>query len=175
MTVLVCDTSVLIDLKRGALLEISFRLQFEFAVPDLLYERELKTYGGGELLKLGLRIEELDGAGVSRALAYRVQRPALSVPDSFALALAHTHSWTLLTGDGGLRELANAEHGDCHGALWGLDQRNDAGVVTAQALHDGLTASSEFPRRRLPKPEIHQRLTLYAALLSGRGSQAQDL
>ena len=40
--VLVSDTSVLIDLKRGSLLEVSFRLAFRFVVPDLLYERELK-------------------------------------------------------------------------------------------------------------------------------------
>ena len=37
--VLVSDTSVLIDLKRGSLLEVSFRLAFRFVVPDLLYER----------------------------------------------------------------------------------------------------------------------------------------
>ena len=36
MKVLVSDTSVLIDLERGSLLEISFALPFEFAVPDLL-------------------------------------------------------------------------------------------------------------------------------------------
>ena len=43
--VLVSDTSVLIDLKRGSLLEASFRLAFRFVVPDLLYERELKNWG----------------------------------------------------------------------------------------------------------------------------------
>ena len=45
MKVLVSDTSILIDLERGSLLEICFRLPFQFAVPDLLYERELKTTG----------------------------------------------------------------------------------------------------------------------------------
>jgi len=37
MTVLVSDTSVLIDLERGSFLEHVFRLPFEFAVSDLLY------------------------------------------------------------------------------------------------------------------------------------------
>jgi len=37
MRVLVSDTSVLIDLERGDLLESAFALPFEFAVPDLLY------------------------------------------------------------------------------------------------------------------------------------------
>lgn len=36
MRVLVSDTSVLVDLERGSLLEASFRLPFQFAVPDLL-------------------------------------------------------------------------------------------------------------------------------------------
>ena len=69
--VLVSDTSVLIDLKRGSLLEASFRLPFRYVVPDLLYERELKNWEGEELLKLGLAVEELDGDGVLRALAFR--------------------------------------------------------------------------------------------------------
>ncbi len=42
MKVLVSDTSALVDLERGSLLDAAFRLPFEFVVPDLLYERELK-------------------------------------------------------------------------------------------------------------------------------------
>lgn len=48
--VVVSDTSVLMDLERGSLLEAAFRLPpFAFAVPDLLYERELKAKGGSGL------------------------------------------------------------------------------------------------------------------------------
>ena len=78
--VLVSDTSVLIDLKRGSLLEASFCLAFRFVVPDLLYERELKNWGGEDLIRLGLVVEALDGDGVSLALAYRKRMPALSLP-----------------------------------------------------------------------------------------------
>lgn len=166
MKVLVSDTSVLIDLERGSFLETSFRLPYEFAVPDLLYERELKRYGGKRLLELGLRVEELDGGGIGRALAYRQRRPSLSLPDCFALALARANSWVLLTGDSGLRELANHEHVDCHGVLWILDQIQDAATTTVQELYDGLTAISSHPRCRLPRFEIRKRLTLYANILS---------
>jgi hypothetical protein len=41
MPVLVSDTSVIIDLERGVLLEDLFRLPFGFAMPDLLFHREL--------------------------------------------------------------------------------------------------------------------------------------
>jgi len=37
--ILVSDTSVLIDLERGGLLEAVFTLAHEFAVPDVLYDR----------------------------------------------------------------------------------------------------------------------------------------
>ena len=55
MKVLVSDTSVLIDLDRGALVEATFRLPFEFTVPDLLYERELREHGGPDFVRLGLK------------------------------------------------------------------------------------------------------------------------
>ena len=96
MPVLVYDTSVLIDLERGSFLESVFRLPFDFAVPDLLYERELKEHGGPALIDMGLRVEELDGEAVALALGYRRARRSLSLPDSFALSLSRTNSWTLL-------------------------------------------------------------------------------
>ena len=55
MKVLVSDTSALVDLERGSLLDAAFRLPFEFVVPDLLYERELKGHGGERLLERGVR------------------------------------------------------------------------------------------------------------------------
>ena len=164
MKVLVSDSSVLIDLERGSLLEATFSLSDEFAVPDLLYEQELKSYGGDRLVALGLRIEELAGELVAQALGYRRIKPILSVPDSFALALAKANGWTLLAGDKGLRELAAAEAVQCHGVLWLLDRLLDEDAAGAAALHAGLTAIAAHPRCRLPRPEIKIRLDRYAAL-----------
>ena len=160
---LVADTSVLIDLERGALLEACFRLPFLFAVPDLLYRRELRDHGGDILQKLGLKVEELDSTGVTCALRYRQRQPLLSLPDSFALALAARNNWTLLTGDGALRALAKAEQVDCHGVLWLLDQMFEASIASPSELYDGLKAISEHPRCRLPKSEIRKHLVRYAA------------
>jgi hypothetical protein len=47
--VLVSDTSVLVDLQRGGVLEIALGLPYEFAVPDLLFERELREWEGRAL------------------------------------------------------------------------------------------------------------------------------
>lgn len=161
MRILVSDTSVLVDLERGSLLEACFQLPFQFAVPDLLYNRELKGHGGEVLIGLGLIVEELDGEGIKRALAYRRQVPALSVPDSFAIALAGARGWVLVTGDGALRRLAIDEAIDCHGVLWLLDEIHSAAAATNQQLHRGLTAISQHPRCRLPNAEIHRRLAIY--------------
>ena len=162
LQVLASDTSVLIDLDRGSLLTASFRLPYRFAVPDLLYRQELQNWNGKELVKLGLSVEVLDGNGVYRALAYRRQVPALSLPDCFALTLAQTRSWILLSGDNDLRQLAANEAVECHGVLWLLDEMCTAAVVSIRELHDGLTALAAHPRCRLPRPEIRRRLMSYS-------------
>ena len=165
MRVLVSDTSVLVDLERGLLLDAAFRMPFEFAVPDLLYERELKDHGGERLCQRGLRVSELDGDGVARALRYRCEWSALSLSDCFALALAAGNRWTLLTGDAALRGLADAENVDCHGVLWLMDEMQRTVAASARELHDGLAAISAHPRCRLPQVETRARLARYETLL----------
>ena len=162
--VVVSDTSVLIDLQRGALLASAFRVPWGFAVPDLLYERELKPLGvGGELRKLGLRVETLDGAGVALAIGYQRRCGELSLPDGFALALAKTNAWMLLTGDRALRTLAAGELVECHGVLWLLDRMLETGVANRVELHEGLQTISNHPRCRLPRVEVRKCLEAWAA------------
>ena len=162
MKVLVSDTSVLIDLDRGSLVEPTFRLPFEFTVPDLLYERELKDHGGPDFIRLGLRVAELGGDGVALALSYLRKRRSLSLPDSFALALAKTNSWMLLSGDRGMRELAVEEEVSCHGVLWLLDRMFEHRVVDPEDLCAGLRQIAEHPRCRLPQSEIRRRLRTFS-------------
>jgi hypothetical protein len=162
MLILVSDTSVLIDLERGSLLKTAFDLPYEFAVPDILYEQEIKDYNGEELISLGLRVEELGESTVSAAIGFRRRKPAISVPDSFALALAQAESWTLLTGDGPLRKLAKDESVKCHGTLWIFDQMYTRGVAEPRVLYDGLNAIASHSRCRLPRVEINIRLRQYS-------------
>ena len=125
----VFDTSVLTDLARCSLLEAVLDLPIVFIVPDLLYERELRPYGGAELLERGLRVAELNGDGVPRALEYRRTQPSLSLVDTFALALATENRWMLLTGDRVLRNLAVSEGVVCHGLLSLLSEKMAANYV----------------------------------------------
>ncbi|MER8688219.1 hypothetical protein [Mesorhizobium sp. M1136] len=162
MSILVSDTSVLIDLERAQLLEDTFRLPFEFAVPDLLYERELAGALGDQLVALGLRVEVLTPAELSRATTVRRQDARLSVPDTFAFAIAQSRQWTLLTGDGSLRELAVAEAIDMHGVLWLFDEFADGDHVPFHRLHNGLSTIFAHPRCRLPANEVRRRLARFA-------------
>ncbi len=161
MKILVSDTSILIDLERGALLDALFQLQYEFVVPDILFDRELKGALGDHLVALGLRVEELTPTEVTRATTVRRQRPALSTPDTFAFALAQERTWTLLTGDGELRALATRENVTTHGVLWIFDEFHTGAIVDNMRLHAGLTAISGHPRCRLPTAEVRARLATY--------------
>jgi|SRR6516164_151205 hypothetical protein len=161
MKILVSDTSVLIDLERGGLLDSCFKLPFEFAVPDLLYARELAEFGGPELVAQGLRVEELTGDEVGLAQRVRGDHPRLSLPDAFAYSLASSRGWILLTGDGELRSLAQTQQVQCFGVLWVLDQLFEGKVIGPAAIATGLEAIAAHPRCRLPKAEIHVRLLRY--------------
>lgn len=167
MRILVSDTSVLVDLERGNLLQAAFLLPLEFAVPDVLYRRELKDFGGQLLTDLGLRIEELPPQGVELAKNFRDRKPGLSVPDAFAAALAKTQGWTLLAGDGLLRELAAEEAVECRGVLWLMDLMLEKAIVESQVLLEGLSRIAAHPRCRLPKREIRVRLERYGRAIEG--------
>ena len=100
MKVLVSDSSILIEFSKRELLDRMFQLEFEFAVPDLLFHEELidlGAYSRRDLLGLGLRVASLDPEGLEMAIAYQSERPALSLVDSLALALASHQGWNLLT------------------------------------------------------------------------------
>jgi hypothetical protein len=159
--ILVSDTSVLIDLERAGLLEEMFLLPYEFAVPDLLFGRELAGDLGDRLIELGLRVEELTPDELQRATVVNRQNARLSVPDTFAFVIAESRGWGLLTGDGTLRELATAEQLDMHGVLWVFDQWADGTHVTFDRLRDGLSALSAHPRCRLPSKEVNSRLVRF--------------
>jgi len=159
--ILVSDTSVLIDLERGGLLDPCFKLPFVFVVPDILYERELANYGGPALVERGLRVEELTANEVRIAQDTRGAHPRLSLPDAFAFSLASARGWTLLTGDGELRTIAQNQGMTFFGVLWVLDQLSYGQVVEGDLLAAGLDAILRHPRCRLPRAEAHARMERY--------------
>jgi len=159
--VLVSDTSILIDLERGEIIEAAFTTTYEIAVPDLLFQRELAPHGGARLKKLGLKVMGVDDTGVALAQQYRIRERRLSLVDVMSLALAKRQACTLLTGDGTLRALAATENVECHGLFWLLDVFEQQATLDLRALHDALVRIGGHPRCRLPKDELAHRVTRY--------------
>lgn len=164
MIILVSDTSILIDLERGGLLEASFSCGLTMVVPDLLYERELEPENGALLRKLGLGVVSLTPEEVALAQKLRTERKALSLPDCFALSCATRADHALVTGDKILRTEAMARLGNVYGLLWMLDQMAASGSVPTSLLYEGLARISAHPRCRLPQSEVRSRLNAWVGV-----------
>ncbi len=161
MKVLVSDSSVLIEFSKRELLDKMFALEFQFAVPDLLFHEELidlGSYSRKDLLGFGLRVESLDAEGVEMAIAYQSERPALSLVDSFALALADRQGWHLLTEDRTMRSVAESKGIAYMDALWIIDRMLDAHILSASQVAAVLEAMRDDPRCPVPKPELAIRI-----------------
>ena len=161
MKILVSDSSVLIELSKRQLLDRMFELHFQFAVPDLLFEEELidlGRYSRQDLLGLGLQVEALDPDGVAAAMSYQSRRPALSLVDSFALALANLRGWELLTEDRGMRSFAQSEGIPHHDVLWIIDHMSTVGILSAAQVIVALEAMRDDPRCPVPNHELALRL-----------------
>lgn len=152
MAVLVSDANIFIDMEVADLIRPMFRLDDTFATPDVLYREELEQHHP-ELPGLGLRIERLGGAGVVEVERLKLIYPGPSTNDLFALALAKDRRWPLLSGDGHLREVAEAENVEIHGTLWLVERMIVSGTLTLARAH----VSLELMRnggRRLPWVEF---------------------
>lgn len=161
MKVLVSDRSTLIEFSKRGLLGKMFQLEFEFAVPDLLFHEEPMNLGShtrSDLLDPGLRVEALDAKGVEVAIAYQNERPALSLVDSFALALASHQGWPLLTEDRAMRSVADAKGIAHQDALWIIDNLLDAGILSASQVVAALETMRDDPRCPVPKSGLAVRL-----------------
>ena len=161
MKVLVCDSSILIEFSKRELLDRMFHLEFQFAVPDLLFHEELidlGAYSRQDLLGFGLRVESLDPEGVETAIVYQSERPALSLVDSFALALAERQGWHLLTEDRTMRSVGQSKGIAYRDALWVIDSMRGAGILSAPQVVAVLEAMRNDPRCPVPKAELAVRI-----------------
>ena len=161
MRTLVCDSSVLIELSKHRLLDKLFELGLTFAVPDVLFSGELVylgTYSRNDLLAFGLRVESLDPNGLEIAIGFRSRRRALSLVDSFVLALASQRGWGILTEDRAMRDVAKSEGIGCYDTLWVIDNMVDAGVLDAGRFGEALQAMLDDPGCPVPNSELARRL-----------------
>ena len=154
----ISDANILIDMEAGGLLRLMFRLDFRFAVPDVLFEMELREHHPG-LARFGLRRMELSGDSVRyvETLASDARAKGVGRYDLFALALARQENCLLLTGDTLLRTLAEEEGREVHGTLWLVEQMVSAGFIKPKRARQAYDAMRKVGRR-LPWEEVEEQL-----------------
>ena len=96
---LISDANILIDMIVGGLLDDIFRLDYEFGLPDVLFEYELRE-NHADLPDKGLHVMALESEAVEEtgSLYQRHRHSGVSVNDCMALALAKQEDCPLLTG-----------------------------------------------------------------------------
>ena len=165
MRLIVSDSSCLIDLRKASLLEAFLELPYEVLIPDALFEEELVPFTPAQkdlLLQGGLKVVELPAKSVIRARAVASEHPQLSIHDAFAFALAEScEDCMLLTGDGGLRALAERNRLEVHGTLWVIDQIHNLGLAPTRVLLAVLRDFTHDPSVRLPRREVAARIRRY--------------
>ena len=154
MRIIVSDSSCLIDLRKASLLAAFVRLPYEILIPNTLFEEELLRFTAEEkaLLRGGLHVIDLPGESVLRARQVARELPHLSIHDGFAFALAEANpGCILLTGDGGLRELAAKHDMTVHGVLWVLDEIHGNNLAAAVEILAALRLFADDVTVRLPR------------------------
>lgn len=146
MAILVSDANIFIDMDVADLTRPMFRLDDDFATPNVLYQEEL-AHHHPELPGLGLRVVRLSSACVSEVEQLTLVYREPSTNDLFALALAKERQWPLLSGDRRLREAARAEGVEIHGTLWIVERMIETRTITWSRAENGLELMRQADRR----------------------------
>lgn len=152
----VTDTNVWIDLHVGGLLGSVFELNISWIIPDLIFD-ELQEPSGAMLLEWGLERRSLSGDEVEAVVALASQHSRPSRADLTALVLAEVADAILVTGDGALREAAEAEGVEVHGTLWITDMLVESEIVAPEEAARSLQLMVAADRH-LPKREVQRRI-----------------
>ena len=153
------DTNIWFDFEAIGFPEHPFLLDNEYYLSDVTYHDEIQF---SETIRKIVESEQLHITTVpvrelQQASEFAEKYPSISIHDAIALSIAKSRGWTLLSGDGKLRDAAEQESVECHGTLWIYallkKERRLSNSVYMQALEKLLDAV-ENKGRRLPKAEI---------------------
>ncbi len=151
---LISDANILIDMEVAGLLEDMFRLEYEFAVPDILFHDELSDHHPN-LPNIGLSILEMKAECVQAAfeLVDQYGKSGASRYDLSALALAQDKKCPLLSGDRILRKICRQMKQEIHGTLWLMEQMFQSGIIDSKSAESAYEKMKN-QQRRLPWKEV---------------------
>jgi len=160
MPLVVSDANIFVDIEVAGLTRAIFQLPEQFAVPNILYEEELRAHHP-DLPGYGLVILDIGAEYVREAerLAGLYRKPGHN--DLLALALAKQERCPLLTGDRDLRNAAESEAVIVRGTLWLVEQLLIRNVINYPEAKDAYARMKE-QGRRLPWDEVVRQLANYA-------------
>lgn len=169
MRIIISDSCCLIDLRKADLLKAFLSLPYDIAMPNTLYDEELLRFTDQEkqiLLDGGLKLLDLPGVQVGRAIELQTNCPALSIHDCLAFAAAENiPNSILLTGDGRLRSVANDHQIEVHGVLWAIDEMQKSATTTTDKLIKALELFDSDPEIfRLPNRDVKAFIRRYKSV-----------
>ena len=158
---LISDANILIDISVGGLLDELFRLNYEYGLPDVLFEYELQAQHP-DLPERGLQILTLAAEAVTDTTSIHAKhrKTGVSIYDGMALALARQEQCPLLTGDGALRQVSLAEGLDVKGTVWLVGQMLESGLIDVDRASHAYQAMKD-DGSRLPWGRIDQQIKRY--------------
>lgn len=157
MLLLISDANILIDIEDGNLTRVIFQLPCEIAVPDILFELELRERHS-HLLQAGLKVKSLTAESVKKTEFLTQQYPRPSMMDHSALALALQERCLLLTGDKDLRVAAKKEGVEVHGTLWIIEELLNQKIIQ-QSQAKGSFDAMKVKGSRLPWGNVEKLLS----------------
>ena len=157
------DTNIWIDFFEIGHVDHPFLLDNKYYLSSAAYEDELVKSDElrEQLLENGLRLAEITNEEFAMAQSYRTSYRKLSLYDTFALAIAKTRSWVLLTGDKPLRNAAESEGVENHGVIWIYDELLRQEKMDKERYHEAMQAlliAVLEGKCRLPVQELIQRM-----------------
>jgi predicted nucleic acid-binding protein len=162
MLLLISDANILIDMEDGHLAPVVFRLPYAIAVPDILFELELKQRHS-RLLDLGLQVKSLSSESVKKTEFLTQQYPRPSMMDHSALALALQERCPLLTGDKHLRDAAKKEGVEVHGTIWIVEELLNQKMIQ-QSQAKGSFNAMKIKGSRLPWEDVDKLLNRWEVI-----------
>jgi predicted nucleic acid-binding protein len=156
MLLLISDANIFIDVEAGNLTPVIFKLPYEFAVPDILFELELQKHHE-HLLDAGLKVISLDATALRMMESLLRKHPRASIMDHAALSLAMQEHCPLLTGDRDLRIAAQQEGVEVHGTIWVMEKLLEQKLILQQQARTSF-ASMRVKNSRLPWGDVENLL-----------------
>lgn len=162
MRIIINDSSCLIDLRKGGLLESALALPYRFLVTYVVRHSELLDFGSaewGRLEALGLTVINPPGAQVAEAQTKMQRHRRLSFEDCLNLVAARQEDMAiLLTGDRALRIIAENEGIEVHGVLWIVAQLEIEKAAAIADLRSALETWRQDPTVFLPTELVEKAL-----------------